>query len=294
MSASPVRLIIEVCHGPSRGLKAAVEPGGAIRVGREAPSHLVVSKDRQLSAVHFEIAWDGTQAVVRATGVLGITLVEGLPTDEAKLTHGSWIRAGRTDFRTYIEGNLAWSHHRALVDPSPLPAWWEERASRTEEAQRELQPALQRRELFAVVDSARDDRIMARVRASVDLYQSLYEGPQAETLAHVAPFLVRLDPSSLLGKHLLEEGRGRRWGIFLHSRLPFRETRRHLRRFLYIAAEGRPQPLYFRFYDPTSLYTVCRASRRIEQTLVGPFEALWFEDPESGRLRSARRSSPVG
>ena len=46
------------------------------------------------------------------------------------------------------------------------------------------------RPLYAVLDAARDDRVLTVVRESVEEYRSLYEGIEGEALAHVAPYLV--------------------------------------------------------------------------------------------------------
>ena len=57
----------------------------------------------------------------------------------------------------------------------------------------------------------------------------------------------------MLLDRLVREGWGERWGIFLTSAAPFKEVRRHFRRFLMIEMLETTEKLYFRFYDPVIL-----------------------------------------
>src|SRR5262249_10897503 len=50
--------------------------------------------------------------------------------------------------------------------------------------------------LFALLDAARDPKVLELLRGSGEDYQSLYEGPKGEELADWAPYVVRLSAQS--------------------------------------------------------------------------------------------------
>src|SRR6185436_18904504 len=101
--------------------------------------------------------------------------------------------------------------------------------------------------LYAVLDAAREERILTLLRSSPEHAQSLYEGPQGEELEDVAPYLVALPRDSWLLERLVGEGWGEGWGIYLTCRRPFAEVRRQLRRHLMVTLKETEERLYFRF-----------------------------------------------
>jgi len=148
--------------------------------------------------------------------------------------------------------------------------------------------------LFAVLDSARDPRVLKLLEQSEEEYESLYEGPEGEQLAAVAPYLVRLSWDSALLQPLVHGGWGRNWGVFLTSTLPFMETRRHLRKFLKVQDEKMRKRMYFRFYDPRVLRVFlpsCSPEQRME--FGGPLGTFLLED-EKGKLLRFKVGSPGG
>jgi hypothetical protein len=133
--------------------------------------------------------------------------------------------------------------------------------------------------LFGVLDAARSPRVLKLLRKAREEYASLYEGPEGRELAEVAPYLVRLPPGSALLEDLVREGWGHNWGVFLTSPMPFRDTRRHLRKFLKVRDESTGEQLYFRFYDPRVLQVFlpsCTPEQRRE--FRGPLGAFLMED----------------
>jgi hypothetical protein len=87
----------------------------------------------------------------------------------------------------------------------------------------------------------------------------LYRGKLPGPLEDAAPWMVRLVPG--LTDALLLKMWNRSWGIVLASPLPSRELRRHLRKFLRVATEGR-RTLVFRYYDPRVLCVFLAAPLR--------------------------------
>ncbi len=261
------RAIVRVQWGRHKGRTAVLRPGQAVRIGRGERASLVVPDDPQLSAVHFEVGWDGARLSWKdlrsATGTL--------PNGEAGLTSGElssgdWLRAGNTMFTVHLEG-----HTPPRIDdeeddlPTDNPALAERREERRKHREALTSakgPALTvlsdlatREPLYTVLDAARDRRILELLRESVEEYASLYDGVQGDALSHVAPYLARLPAGSQLTASLVSEGFGKRWGIFATSKLPFGEVRRHFRRFLMVESEVTEQRMYFRYYDPAILCT---------------------------------------
>src|SRR5262249_38605915 len=122
---------------------------------------------------------------------------------------------------------------QAPAAPAPPAAGggWQDRLS---------QVLSQAQPLFALLDAARDARGLEVLRESGAEYQSLYEGPDGELLADFAPYLVRLQPDDggaapppFLAR-LAEVGWGKCWGVYVTSRQPFKEVRKHFRRFLLV------------------------------------------------------------
>jgi pSer/pThr/pTyr-binding forkhead associated (FHA) protein len=270
------RLILEVRFGPRQGDKSVLEPGQSLRVGRALPADLVVSADDRMSPLHCEISWVGRRCRVRDLGSAQGTLLNGERVDAGEVRHGSWIRAGNTLLMIYVEEHTP-PRRGSRVDMTGIKA----------RALAALAAADQ--PLFAVLDAARGERIRELCRESVEPYRSLYEGMRAEPLADVAPYLVRLSRQSRLLEHLVREGWGRRWGIYLTCPRPFRELRTHLRRLLMVENQNTGMPMYFRFYDPMGLRVFlagCTPRQRAE--LYGDISSFWVEERDGAATRHPR------
>jgi hypothetical protein len=150
-----------------------------------------------------------------------------------------------------------------------------------------------REPLFAVLDSARSRQVLRLVLNSQDESRSLYEGPEAEALSKVAPYLLSLPKGSTTLEHLVNEGWGESWGIYFSCRLPFNDVRRHLRRFLFVEEEETKEQLYFRFYDPRVLRVFlpsCSPSQWRE--FFGEIECFWVESKDGGISVFPRAMTP--
>jgi hypothetical protein len=121
--------------------------------------------------------------------------------------------------------------------------------------------------LFAVLDAARDDRVLAWLYESGLEHHSLYEGPKGDVLADVAPYLVRLELDAPLLRQLVEEGWGQAFGVLVTSRARPKDVRSRLRRLLMVQTESSKQ-VYFRFYDPRVL--------RVFLPIATPRQVSWF------------------
>jgi hypothetical protein len=138
--------------------------------------------------------------------------------------------------------------------------------------------------LFAILDAARERKVLALLRASDAEHRSLYDGAEGEILAEEAPYLVRLPPDSRLLPVLVRGGWGESWGVYLTSTRPLAEVRRHFRRFLMVRDES-GRELYFRFYDPRVLrrfLPMCTALQASE--MFGDVSAYLMEAEDRGTL----------
>lgn len=244
-----MKAIVEVPWGPHRGARVVLAPGEVLRVGRHGEG-LDLPRDPQVSRVHFELAWDGVCCLVRDARSMTGTLLNGESVKEAEVKSGDFIRAGDTLVSVNFEG---------FTPRQPRPKLPGRRSSSVTPAQKKsvlAGLAAEREPLFALVDPTRSPRILQLLKESVEYSRSLYEGSGGDTLSDVAPYLVELhDKGSRLVNALVTEGLMRRWAIFLTSTRPFKDVRRHFRRFLVVREEDTEERLYFRFYDPVVLRT---------------------------------------
>lgn len=106
--------------------------------------------------------------------------------------------------------------------------------------------------LYALLDGARDPRIVARIRASGVEARCLFDGELHPSLADAAPYLVALDPAAPFTRTVITEGWDAAWGVLATSTAPLAALRHHFRRFLRVVDED-GRPLMFRYYDPRVL-----------------------------------------
>lgn len=276
-----MRAVVLIEWGPKRWHKAVIEPGQRLVIGRHESAGLVVPHDEQMSGRHVELSWDGSRCAMRDLGSLGGTQLNGERVAAGEIAHGEWIQAGATVFSIYHEG---------VVTPWQRPAGAPPlSAARNVEILSALRA--EKSPLYAVLDAARRSRILALLRASAAPVRSLYDGIEGEDLDDVAPHLVSLSGDAWLLERLVEEGWGDGWGVYLTSRRPFVEVRRHLRRLLLVEVKETGQKLYFRFYDPRPLRgALAAANPRQRQDIFGEIDAFLLEGPDAS-VEVRRRES---
>jgi hypothetical protein len=278
------RLIVEVRWGKLGGTKLVLRPGQTARVGRTPSADLIIEHDGRMSREHFALAWDGTTATLRYLASLTGTLLEGKAIEgEAVVKHGGWVQAGDTHFMVYVEDRTPAA--RRETDGAEAARLEQQRREAAQKALAELRAEAAAEPLYALLDAARDDRILELLREHVEPHRSLYDGAPGEDLEEVAPYLagpMRAD-SALLDRLVLE-GWGRRWGMWCASGEPFVEVRRHWRRFLLAEIEDSGQKVYFRFYDPGVMRAFWGACEVGQKAALFGRARSWFLEQASGEV----------
>ena len=221
----PMEAELEILRGPHMNTLIPVRLGGTITIGRAAPSDVILAEDSSLSNLHFSLTLDNEGCWLTDLGSHDGILLNGNTVKKAFVANRSTIEAGSTVFLVFV------THEGAAVHKLP-DAFHQGREPLAVPLIELLGTASE--PLFALLDAARDPKILEILRTSGEHYLSLYEGPQSDELADWAPYLVALSARSSLAKILVSEGWGQSWGVFLTCSLPFAEVRKHFRRFLLV------------------------------------------------------------
>jgi hypothetical protein len=151
--------------------------------------------------------------------------------------------------------------------------------SRYDAIERHFWPAGPSRDMWMIVDCARDQKRIFRFLLACHLEQScLYSGSIAPALEMAAPYLLQLEHQNQETRRLIELSWGNNWGVFLRSPTNMTNLRRHLRKFL-IVQDPTGRRAAFRYYDPRILraYLPTCTSEEL-RTVFGPIEVFWTEE----------------
>ncbi|HZS56845.1 MAG TPA: DUF4123 domain-containing protein [Bryobacteraceae bacterium] len=144
--------------------------------------------------------------------------------------------------------------------------------------EKHLWPKGSRRDVWMILDGARDLRIFGLLLESHLEYVCLYGGFVPKALEAAAPYLVQLEFEDRGTRRLLDQAWGKSWGILLKCDTTLDTVRRHLRGFLMVR-DPTGQRILFRYYDPR-VFRVYLPSCSGEElrTVFGPVESFWVED----------------
>jgi len=263
---------LETISGPTGGRINDLRLGQVICFGRQASVDGAFTNDAHMSRHHFSVEFDGITCRIKDLNSRNGTFVNGSRVQEAVLARHDLVTAGETTFildSVNAEASLADAQAASIGGPK----------GRLLSLLRDnFQP------LYAILDAARDRYALALLLQSQTQYQSLYEGPQGESLSDVAPYLVHLPKDSALLSILVQEGWGKSWGVYLKCCAEFQEVRRHLRHFLEVCQPDGEQ-VYFRFYDPRVLRVYLNNLGAAEAgPFLGPIHCYLMEDQKSDTL----------
>lgn len=147
------------------------------------------------------------------------------------------------------------------------------------------------RDMWMIVDGARDRRVYPSLLSSYLEYSCLYAGDLAPALESAAPHLVQLQLDDQYTRRLIDNAWGNSWGIFLRCNETMDRMRRHLRQFLRVQ-DWRGRYLVFRYYDPRVLRVYLPTCTDDEiRTVFGPINSFYMEDENSATMLDCSRDS---
>lgn len=150
--------------------------------------------------------------------------------------------------------------------------------------ERQLWPRGGNRDVWMILDGARDKKIYWELTNSHLECACLYSGDIPFELEAVAPHLVQLEFEDKSTRELIKKAWGKSWGVFLTCEANMKRLRRHLRTFL-VVHDSRGKRLLFRYYDPRVLRTYIPTCRMDElKTVFGPIKQFLTENETSDRL----------
>lgn len=244
-----MQITLENETGKARG-RLVLKSGQFMRIGRKRPADLTGDEDGFMSSLHFVIECRADCCRIADMDSRNGTFVNGARITDAFLRDDDVIVAGQTRFRVHIQvEEVAEPPRVGSPDFTGILGEGTLDLHREPKDLHEVLTPPPGEHLYALLDAARDDRVLELLRESKERYQSLYESQQGEDLANFAPYLVELPKGSTLLDALIKEGWGKSWGVYLTSPKSFEEVRRHFRHFLIVQTEDGKE-LYFRFYDP--------------------------------------------
>ena len=278
---------LEITSGPQAGETFPLRSNRQVQIGRGPDPEISVSTDPLVSELHFAFWWDEGGCRIEDLRSTRGTLLNGQKINQAAVHNGDKIVAGQTQFIVRIKPDPGMPEVAPISERRGVAVQEQDRRPVAESTRAKDQPAQfddlleilrsQPQPLFAILDAARDPKVLETLRKSDQRYQSLYEGAKGEQLAEFAPYLVELPSDSALIETLVRDAWGKSWGIFLTSTSSFKEARRHFRRFLLVQTED-GRELYFRFYDPRVLRIFLPTCNAAEvATFFGPAEQFLAE-----------------
>ena len=154
----------------------------------------------------------------------------------------------------------------------------------SEQIESQLWPNGGTRDVWMILDGARDRRIYSDLTNSYFESSCLYSGDLPYELEAAAPHLVRLEYEDKETRRLLSRSIGNSWGVFLKADTSLTRLRSHLRTLL-IVRDWKGSKLYFRYYDPRVLRAYLPTCTTEElKSVFGPIKQFWTEDRDGSEL----------
>ena len=148
--------------GPQSFAKATLAPGDRLRISAQPSADFAIIRDKRIGDASVELSWDGSAGHVASDSADGTFLLNGQCQQEGALDHGEWFRIGDT---TLV---LSRERHSPPRRSKALPSADEQQAASARAAifEQTLQTLRRAKNLYAVLDAARDDRILTLLRES--------------------------------------------------------------------------------------------------------------------------------
>lgn len=131
--------------------------------------------------------------------------------------------------------------------------------------------------LYALVDSARNDEVFKFLLTDDINYRSLFDGKMDIKFFGVSGFLVECKKDSILFNWLTREAWGKSCAVFFTSRASFKDVLKHLQKLNRVYLEE-DDIVYFRYYDPRVLCVYLPTCNNKEiKTFFGEIESFFVE-----------------
>lgn len=268
-----MRVILAATSGPHAGLTFELPAAQPIRLGRIAQADQSFPNDQFMSGLHLALQLSSHNAELQDLDSRNGTFLNDQRVTRALLHDGDRIRFGSTVLDVF------------LLPPSDPPPPIPHKLTLTDALQ--LTPG----HFYVLLDAAQGPPVRQLIQTAPGACESLYEGESQARLADVAPYLLQLDKNSrALDTLTAPTWWGRNRSLYLSSRQPFAEVRKHLARFVRVTStEGKP--FFFRFYDPRVLPAYlesCTPPARL--IFFGPVTRYWLEDATRPLLQALNHS----
>jgi hypothetical protein len=147
------------------------------------------------------------------------------------------------------------------------------------------------RDMWMIVDGARDPHVYSSLLGSYLQYSCLYAGDLPHQLEAAAPYLVQLEFEDRYTRRLIDDAWGNSWGVFLRCDETIERLRRHLRQFLKVQ-DWRGRSMVFRYYDPRVLRVYLPTCNNEEmRTVFGPIKSFYMEDENAETMLAFGRDA---
>lgn len=136
---------------------------------------------------------------------------------------------------------------------------------------------------YAVIDGALIPDLRMKLYETRPPRYCLFSGELEPDMEEVAPYLVRLYPKTPFTEWVLEAW-DKNWGIFVQSREPLEEMRKHFRNLITVYDE-KGNPMIFRFYDPRVIRQFLPTCNQGEiKVFFGSVDSYFAESEDNTKL----------
>lgn len=140
---------------------------------------------------------------------------------------------------------------------------------------------------WVVLDATDSPSVPLLMEYSDVTIRCLYKGDAAETMADIAPYLVKFD--AFMFYWIKDNIWNEPWGIVFQSDAEMEDLHRHLRKFLMVQDE-QGKAMWFRYYDPRVLPTFLKTCAFNElEKFFGPIQKFWCKQDSQDQFTSIAR-----
>ncbi|WP_158442387.1 DUF4123 domain-containing protein [Paracoccus aminophilus] len=156
------------------------------------------------------------------------------------------------------------------------------------------------RNCFAVLDAASLPNLPELLSVSDQQFDCLFRGKARSDLANVAPWILRLDPTSRFTQRLWIQGTapwqlgGKFRGLLLSSDDSIGQVTQHFRRLTRIRRADADEWMFFRFYNPHTIAAIApHLTRQEAASILGSYVIAGVDGLASATFRAKEAEGPA-